>query len=52
MRYAVIKDGKVVNVIEIQENDSVQPVEDEVNIGWTVKGKTFVAPKEKPIDPE
>lgn len=60
-RKAVIKNGKVVNVIEADDNFKpgpeygelvdVEEMEVKPSIGWDIVGKTFIKPKEpeKPI---
>lgn len=59
MRYAIVKNGEVINIIEWDglaeylpaENCDVYDVVPEVSIGWTFVNEEFVAP-DPPILPE
>lgn len=50
MRAAVVKDGMVVNVLEVEGEETPLWVlcPEEVGIGWSYDGTTFLPPPEPP----
>jgi len=53
MRVAIVEEGVVTNVIVADELTEPNWVEcpDEVGVGWTYDGETFMAPPPEPLPP-